>query len=122
VAVRRDAATANVPYCSDQVDIGRSEGDLLSMIALASMPASACGPPTCVTPGTTHGVYRASPTGELRTQPDPDRQTGDALEFLSDVEKTLRPALNTHVLFALAQRLGRLRQLTSAGTSRDMFH
>jgi len=46
-------------------------------------------------------------------------------EFLSDVEKTLRPAVEHGViLFGTPLRApwARLRQLTSAGTSRDVFH
>jgi hypothetical protein len=46
-------------------------------------------------------------------------------ELLTDVEKTLRPALEHGILLfgtPLKSPWGRLRQISSAGTSRDIFH
>jgi hypothetical protein len=46
-------------------------------------------------------------------------------ELLPDVEKTLRPAVEHGIILfgtPLKAPWGRLRQLTSAGTSRDIFH
>jgi pSer/pThr/pTyr-binding forkhead associated (FHA) protein len=101
VAVRRDGSDGESYLLpGEQVDIGRSEGDLhfddphlAPRHARISLRA---------------GQHLITP-----------------LEFLSDIEKTLRPAVEHGVvLFGTPVKApwGRLRQLTSAGTSRDVFH
>ena len=132
VAVRRDGSDGeSYPLPGDQVDIGRSEGDLHfddPHLAPRHARISLRAGQHVLTPlEPRNGVYR-------RISQAVELADGNLIligkqvlrfEFLSDVEKTLRPAVEYGmVLFGtpLKAPWGRLRQLTSAGTSRDMFH
>jgi pSer/pThr/pTyr-binding forkhead associated (FHA) protein len=132
VAVRRDGSDGeSYPIAGDQVDIGRSEGDLHfddPHLAPRHARISLRAGQHVLTPlEPRNGVYR-------RISQPVELTDGNLIligkqvmrfEFLSDVEKTLRPAVEYGmVLFGtpLKAPWGRLRQLTSAGTSRDMFH
>jgi pSer/pThr/pTyr-binding forkhead associated (FHA) protein len=132
VAVRRDGSDGEAyPLVGDQIDIGRSEGELhFEDPHLASRHARI---------SLRVGQYVITPlenrNGVYRRISEPVELTDGHLilvgkqvlrfEFLPDVEKTLRPAVeHGMVLFGtpLKAPWGRLRQLTSAGTTRDMFH
>jgi pSer/pThr/pTyr-binding forkhead associated (FHA) protein len=132
VAVRRDGSDGeSYPVAGEQVDIGRSEGDLHfddPHLAPRHARITLRAGQHVITPlENRNGVYR-------RISQPVELADGNLIlvgkqvlrfEFLSDVEKTLRPAVeHGMVLFGtpLKAPWGRLRQLTSAGTSRDMFH
>lgn len=132
VAVRRDGSDGeSYPLHGDQIDIGRDEGDLHfddPHLAARHARISLRAGQYVLTPlETRNGVYR-------RISQPAELSDGNLIlvgkqvlrfEFLSDVEKTLRPAVeHGMVLFGtpLKAPWARLRQLTSAGTSRDMFH
>jgi pSer/pThr/pTyr-binding forkhead associated (FHA) protein len=132
VAVRRDGSDGeSYPLKGEQIDIGRSEGDLHfddphlaprhARISLRS------GQYLIAALDTINGIYR-------RIIQPIELAEGHLMligkqvlrfELLSDVEKTLRPAVEHGVLLfgtPLKAPWGRLRQITSAGTSRDVFH
>jgi pSer/pThr/pTyr-binding forkhead associated (FHA) protein len=132
VAVRRDGSDGEAyPLVGEQIDIGRSEGDLhFEDPHLAPRHARI---------SLRSGQYVLSPleirNGIYRRIKDPTELAEGHMilvgkqvlrfELLTDVEKTLRPALEHGVLLfgtPLKSPWGRLRQITSAGTSRDVFH
>jgi pSer/pThr/pTyr-binding forkhead associated (FHA) protein len=132
VAVRRDGHDGESYFLAgDQVDIGRSEGDLHfddpHLAARHARISLRAGQYVLTSLETRNGVYR-------RISQPVELADGNLIlvgkqvlrfEFLSDVEKTLRPAVEHGVVLfgtPLKAPWGRLRQLTSAGTSRDIFH
>ena len=132
VAVRRDGSDGeSYPLVGEQIDIGRSEGDLhFEDPHLAPRHARItlrAGQYVLSPLEVRNGVYR-------RIKEPTELADGHMLlvgkqvlrfELLADVEKTLRPALEHGVLLfgtPLKSPWGRLRQITSAGTSRDVFH
>jgi pSer/pThr/pTyr-binding forkhead associated (FHA) protein len=132
VTVRRDGSDGeNYPLVGDQIDIGRTEGDLRfddPHLANRHVRISLRSDHYVITPlDVRNGVYlRISDAVELLdgTYILVGKQVL-RFELLSDIEKTLRPA-EEHgvVLFGtpLKPPWGRLRQLTCAGTSRDVYH
>jgi pSer/pThr/pTyr-binding forkhead associated (FHA) protein len=132
ITVRRDGTDGeSFAIAGDQMDIGRSEGDLrfddphlaprharilrrASQFVLTPLEAR-------------NGVY-------VRIHQPYELVDGDhfllgkqvlRFELLSDAEKALRPAIEHGVvLFGTPVKApwGRLRQLTAAGTSRDLYH
>jgi pSer/pThr/pTyr-binding forkhead associated (FHA) protein len=132
VAVRRDGSDGESYLLpGEQVDIGRSEGDLHfddPHLAPRHARISLRAGQHLITPlETRNGIYR-------RISQPAELADGSLIlvgkqvlrfEFLSDIEKTLRPAVEHGVvLFGTPVKApwGRLRQLTSSGTSRDVFH
>jgi pSer/pThr/pTyr-binding forkhead associated (FHA) protein len=132
VAVRRDGSDGpSYDVTGDQFDVGRSEGDLLfddPHIAPRHARIDRRGNGFVLTPlENRNGVY-------ARLRQPADLSDGDHVligkqvlrfEVPLEVEKVLRPAVeNGVVLFGtpLKPPWGRLRQLTSAGTTRDVFH
>jgi pSer/pThr/pTyr-binding forkhead associated (FHA) protein len=132
VAVRRDGSDGeSYPLAGEQVDIGRSEGDLHfddpHLAARHARITLRAGQHVITPLENRNGIYR-------RIKETVELADGNLIlvgkqvlrfEFLSDVEKTLRPAVEHGVVLfgtPLKAPWGRLRQLTSAGTSRDMFH
>jgi len=132
VAVRRDGSDGeSYPLVGEQIDIGRSEGDLHfddPHLSPRHARISLRAGQYVLTPlETRNGVYR-------RISQAVELAEGQLIligkqvlrfEFLSDVEKTLRPAVEHGViLFGTPLRApwARLRQVTAAGTSRDIFH
>ncbi len=132
VSVNLDGTDGEVfPIRGDQCDIGRSEGDLLFKDPHlaprhARIVRQADG--YVLTPlEARNGVY-------VRLQEPVALADGDQFligkqvlkfEVLSEVERTLRPAVEYGVvLFGTPVKppWGRLRQLTAAGTSRDIFY
>jgi pSer/pThr/pTyr-binding forkhead associated (FHA) protein len=132
VAVRRDGSDGeSYPLVGEQIDIGRTEGDLhFEDPHLAPRHARI---------SLRSGQYVISPlegrNGIYRRITEPTELSDGHLtlvgkqvlrfELLEDVEKTLRPALEHGVLLfgtPLKSPWGRLRQITSAGTTRDIFH
>jgi len=132
VAVRRDGSDGeSYPLAGEQVDIGRSEGDLHfddPHLAPRHARITVRAGQHVITPlENRNGVYRR--IGQVVELVDGNLLlVGKQIlrfEFLSDAEKTLRPAVEHGVVLfgtPLKAPWGRLRQLTSAGTSRDMFH
>jgi pSer/pThr/pTyr-binding forkhead associated (FHA) protein len=132
VAVRRDGSDGEYyPLIGEQIDIGRSEGELhfedphlAPRHARISLRA---GQYLIASLDTSNGVYRriAQP---VELEDNHLMLIGKQVlrfELLSDVEKTLRPAIEHGVLLfgtPLKAPWGRLRQITTAGTSRDVFH
>jgi pSer/pThr/pTyr-binding forkhead associated (FHA) protein len=132
VVVHRDG-TDGIAYnlLGDQIDIGRSEGDLLFedphlAPRHARIVASLAG--RVLTPlENRNGVY-------VRLRGSIDLQEGDHLlvgkqvlrfELLTDAERNLRPALEHGVVvFGTPVRppWARLRQITPASVTRDVFH
>jgi pSer/pThr/pTyr-binding forkhead associated (FHA) protein len=132
IAVRRDGSDGeSYSLSADQLDIGRSEGELrFDDPHLASRHARImvrAGQHVLIPLESRNGVYvRIREAVEI----------ADAcyllvgkqvlqFELLPDVEKTLRPAVEHGVILfgtPLKAPWGRLRQITSAGTSRDVFH
>jgi pSer/pThr/pTyr-binding forkhead associated (FHA) protein len=133
VAVRRDGSDGDsFPIVGEQMDIGRSEGDLRfedPHLAPRHARLARRGPGQyAVIPlEARNGVYiRISQPFELG---DGDQfLVGKQVlrfELLSEGEKSLRPAIEHGiVLFGTPVKApwGRLRQLTAAGTSRDLYH
>lgn len=133
VAVRRDGSDGeSFTISGEQMDIGRSEGDLRfddPHLAPRHARLARRGPGRyAVIPlEARNGVYiRISQPFELG---DGDQfLVGKQVlrfELLSDAEKSLRPAIEHGiVLFGTPVKApwGRLRQLTAAGTSRDLYH
>jgi pSer/pThr/pTyr-binding forkhead associated (FHA) protein len=132
VAVRRDGTDgASYPFEGDQLDIGRSEGDLLFEDPhLASRHARILrrgGGYVLVPLDTRNGVY-------VRVTVPTPLDEGDQIllgkqvlrfEVVPDVERNLRPGVEQGViLFGTPVRApwARLRQMTSAGTTRDVYH
>ena len=132
VAVRRDGSDGeSYPVAGEQVDIGRSEGDLHfddPHLAPRHARISLRAGQHVITPlENRNGVYR-------RISQPVELVDGNLIlvgkqilcfEFLSDAEKTLRPAVeHGMILFGtpLKSPWGRLRQITAAGTSRDVYH
>jgi pSer/pThr/pTyr-binding forkhead associated (FHA) protein len=132
VVVHRDG-TDGITYnlLGDQIDIGRSEGDLLFddphlAPRHARVVASLTG--RVITPlETRNGVY-------VRLRGAVDLQDGDHVlagkqvlrfEVLSEAERSVRPAVEHGVvLFGTPTRppWARLRQITPGGISRDVYH
>jgi len=132
VVVHRDG-TDGITYnlLGDQIDIGRTEGDLLFedphlAPRHARINASLTG--RVLTPlETRNGVY-------VRLRGPVDLQDGDYLlmgkqvlrfELVSEPERNVRPALEHGVVvFGTPVRppWARLRQITPAGVGRDIFH
>ncbi len=132
VAVRRDGSDgASYPFDGEQLDIGRTEGDLLfDDPHLGGRHARIIrkGNNFTLWPlETRNGVYirlRAATTVN-----DGDHiLTGKQvlrLEVVPEIERNLRPAMEQGVVLfgtPLAPPWGRLRQMTSAGTARDVYH
>jgi pSer/pThr/pTyr-binding forkhead associated (FHA) protein len=132
VAVRRDGSDGeSYSLDGEQIDIGRTEGDLRfddAHLANRHARISRRGEHYLITPlESRNGVY-------IRTMGAYELVNGSYIlvgkqvlrfETLSDTEKTLRPAVEHGVILfgtPLKSPWGRLRQLTSAGTSRDVFH
>jgi pSer/pThr/pTyr-binding forkhead associated (FHA) protein len=132
VGVRRDGtdgSTYEVP--GEQFDIGRSEGDLLfddpHMAARHARLTVRDGQHYITPLETRNGVY-------VRVRQPVELLDGDQFligkqvmrfEIPFEVEKTLRPAVEQGVVFfgtPVKPPWGRLRQLTAAGTSRDIYH
>ncbi len=132
VVVHRDG-TDGISYnlLGDQIDIGRSEGDLLFedphlAPRHARIVASLTGRVLTPLEGR-NGVY-------VRLRGPVDLQDGDYLlvgkqvlkfELLTDAERNLRPALEHGVVvFGTPVRppWARLRQITPAAVTRDVFH
>jgi pSer/pThr/pTyr-binding forkhead associated (FHA) protein len=132
VVVHRDG-TDGIAYnlLGDQIDIGRTEGDLLFedphlAPRHARIVASLTG--RVMTPlESRNGIY-------VRLRGPIDLQDGDHLlvgkqvlkfELLTDAERSLRPALEHGVVvFGTPVRppWARLRQITPAAVTRDVFH
>ncbi len=132
VGVRRDGtdgSTYEVP--GEQFDIGRSEGDLLfddpHMAARHARLTLRDGQHYITPLETRNGVY-------VRVRQPVELLDGDQFligkqvmrfEIPFEVEKALRPAVEQGVVFfgtPVKPPWGRLRQLTAAGTSRDIYH
>lgn len=132
VTVQRDGTDGDVfPLVGDQLDIGRSAGELrFNDPHLAPRHARIVyrSGQFVLTPlETRNGVF-------VRVYEPAEILDGDhfligkqvlRFELLSDAEKALRPAVELGVvLFGTPVKppWGRLRQMTSAGTSRDVYH
>jgi pSer/pThr/pTyr-binding forkhead associated (FHA) protein len=132
VAVRRDGTDGpSYDVVGDQFDVGRSEGDLLfddPHIASRHARIARRDGQYLISPlEVRNGVY-------VRIRQPTDLSDGDYVllgkqvlkfELPIEAEKTLRPAVEHGVvLFGTPVKppWGRLRQLTSAGTTRDLFH
>jgi pSer/pThr/pTyr-binding forkhead associated (FHA) protein len=132
VAVRRDGSDGeSYALVGDQIDIGRTEGDLRfddAHLAERHARISLRAGQYVITPlETRNGVY-------IRIAGPVELQDGNYVlvgkqvlrfETVPDAEKTVRPAVeHGMILFGtpLKSPWGRLRQLTSAGTSRDVYH
>jgi pSer/pThr/pTyr-binding forkhead associated (FHA) protein len=132
ITVRRDGSDGeSFPIAGEQMDIGRSEGDLrFDDPHLAPRHARILRRSNqfIITPlEVRNGVY-------VRLTQPYELVDGDhfligkevmRFELLSDAEKALRPAVEHGVvLFGTPVKApwGRLRQLTAAGTSRDLYH
>jgi pSer/pThr/pTyr-binding forkhead associated (FHA) protein len=132
VAVRRDGSDGDsYPIGSEQMDIGRTEGELLfddpHLAPRHARIARRAGQYLLVPLEPRNGIY-------VRVREPVEVFDGDQVligkqvlrfEMLSDAEKTLRPAVEHGiVLFGTPVKApwGRLRQITAAGTSRDIYH
>jgi pSer/pThr/pTyr-binding forkhead associated (FHA) protein len=132
ITVRRDGTDGeSFAVARDQMDIGRSEGDLrFDDPHLAPRHAriiQRSGQYVLTPLEARNGVY-------VRLTQPYELSDGDhfllgkqvlRFELLSDAEKALRPAVEHGVvLFGTPVKApwGRLRQLTAAGTSRDLYH
>ncbi len=132
VVVHRDG-TDGITYnlLGDQIDIGRTEGDLLfedPHLAPRHARISASLTGRVLTPlEARNGVY-------VRLRGSVDLQDGDQVligkqvlrfELLTDVERNLRPAVEHGVVvFGTPVRppWARIRQVTPAAVTRDVFH
>lgn len=132
VAVRRDGSDGpSFPIEGDQMDIGRTAGDLrFEDPHLAPRHARLVrqGDGFVVLPlETRNGVYvRLSAPAEL-TEGDHLLLGKQVLRFehVPEVERSLRPAVEQGVILfgtPVKPPWGRLRQMTAAGTTRDVFH
>lgn len=132
VAVRRDGSDGeSYPVAGEQIDIGRTQGDLRfddQHLAERHARITLRAGQYVITPlESRNGVY-------IRISAPVDLQDGcyvligkQVLRFeeVPDSEKTLRPAVeHGMILFGtpLKSPWGRLRQITAAGTSRDVYH
>lgn len=132
VAVRRDGTDgATYPFEGEQIDIGRSEGDLLfddPHLAPRHARIARRGGAFVLSPlELRNGVY-------VRLRVPTALEDGDHLlmgkqvlrfEIVPELERTQRPGIEQGVVLfgtPLAPPWGRLRQMTSAGTSRDVYH
>jgi len=132
VAVRRDGTDGeSYPMQGDQIDIGRTEGDLRfddKHLAERHARITLRAGQYMITPlESRNGIY-------IRITTAVDLQDGNYIlvgkqvlrfEEVPDAEKTLRPAVeHGMILFGTPLRSpwGRLRQMTAAGTSRDVYH
>jgi pSer/pThr/pTyr-binding forkhead associated (FHA) protein len=132
VAVRRDGTDGNTYLvASDQFDIGRTEGDLVfddpHMAPRHARIVARSGQYVLVPLETRNGVY-------VRIHQPTELLDGDYVlvgkqvlrfEVPLDVEKTLRPAIEHGVVFfgtPVKPPWGRLRQVTAAGTTRDVYN
>lgn len=132
VGVRRDGTDgSSYEVRGEQFDIGRSEGDLLfddpHMAARHARLSQRDGQHYITPLEGRNGVY-------VRVRQPVELLDGDQFligkqvlrfEIPFEVEKTLRPALEHGVVFfgtPVKPPWGRLRQLTAAGTSRDVYH
>jgi pSer/pThr/pTyr-binding forkhead associated (FHA) protein len=132
VAVRRDGTDGeSYSLVGEQIDIGRTEGDLRFDDAhLAERHARVslrAGQYVIIPLETRNGVYIRI-TGPVELQDGNYILVGKQVlrfEAVPDAEKTVRPAVeHGMILFGtpLKSPWGRLRQLTAAGTSRDVYH
>jgi pSer/pThr/pTyr-binding forkhead associated (FHA) protein len=132
VSVNRDGSDGQAyPLPNHQIDIGRSEGELrFDDPHLGPRHARVMcrgGQHVIVPLETRNGVY-------VRIRQAVDLLDGDQFligkqvlkfELLPDVERALRPAVEHGVILfgtPLKAPWGRLRQLTAAGTVRDVYH
>jgi len=132
VAVRRDGTDGeSYALIGEQMDIGRAEGDLRfddKHLAERHARITFRAGQHVITPlENRNGVY-------VRITVPTELQDGQFVlvgkqvlrfESVPDAEKTLRPAVeHGMILFGtpLKSPWGRLRQLTAAGTSRDVYH
>jgi pSer/pThr/pTyr-binding forkhead associated (FHA) protein len=132
VAVRRDGSDgATYDVSGAQFDIGRTEGDLTfddpHLSARHARIAFRDGQHVIMPLETRNGVY-------VRIRQPVEMFDGDQFligkqvlrfEVPFEVEKNLRPAVEHGVVFfgtPVKPPWGRLRQMTAAGTSRDVFH
>lgn len=132
VAVRRDGSDGeSYALLGEQIDIGRSEGDLrFDDKHLAERHARIffrSGQYVISPLEARNGVY-VRITAPVELQDGHYILVGKQVlrfENVPDAEKTLRPAVeHGMILFGtpLKSPWGRLRQMTAAGTSRDVFH
>jgi pSer/pThr/pTyr-binding forkhead associated (FHA) protein len=132
VAVRRDGSDGeSYALVGEQTDIGRTEGDLrFDDKHLAERHARIffrAGQYVITPLESRNGVYIRI-TGPVELQDGSYILLGKQVlrfETVPDAEKTLRPAVeHGMILFGtpLKSPWGRLRQITSAGTSRDVYH
>jgi pSer/pThr/pTyr-binding forkhead associated (FHA) protein len=115
----------------EQMDIGRSEGDLRfddpHLAPRHARIVRRSGAYLLTPLEARNGVYlRIRDVSEL-TEGDHFLVGKQVLRFewLSDAEKTMRPALEHGVVLfgtPIKAPWGRLRQMTAAGTSRDIYH
>lgn len=132
VAVRRDGTDGeSYAITGEQIDIGRTEGDLRfddKHLAERHARISVRAGQFVITPlESRNGIY-------IRITVPVELLDGSYIlvgkqvlrfEEVPDAEKTLRPAVeHGMILFGtpLKSPWGRLRQMTSAGTSRDVYH
>lgn len=132
VNVRRDGTDGAVfSFVGEQVDIGRTEGDLLfddPHLAARHARVTWAGSDFVMTPlEQRNGVF-------VRLRVPMDLSDGDIVligkqvlrfELVPEGERTLRPALEHGlVVFGspVAPSWGRLRQITSSGVTRDVYH
>ena len=132
VAVRRDGSDGeSYALVGEQIDIGRTEGDLrFDDKHLAERHARIFfrAGQFVITPlEARNGVYIRI-TGPVELQDGSYILVGKQVlrfEAVPDAEKTLRPAVeHGMILFGtpIKSPWGRLRQITAAGTSRDVYH
>jgi pSer/pThr/pTyr-binding forkhead associated (FHA) protein len=132
VAVRRDGTDGeSYPIAGEQIDIGRTEGDLRfddKHLAERHARITLRAGQYVITPlENRNGVYIRI-TGPVELQDGHYILVGKQVlrfEAVPDAEKTLRPAVeHGMVLFGTPLRSpwGRLRQITAAGTARDVYH
>ncbi len=132
VAVRRDGSDGeSYPIAGEQIDIGRSEGDLRfddKHLAPRHARITLRAGQYVVTPlENRNGVYIRI-TGPVELFDGSYILVGKQVlrfEAVPDAEKTLRPAVeHGMILFGtpLKPPWARLRQMTAAGTSRDVYH
>lgn len=132
VAVRRDGSDGeSYALVGEQIDIGRTEGDLRfddKHLAERHARISVRAGQYVLTPlEARNGIYIRI-TGPVELQDGSYILVGKQVlrfEAVPDAEKTLRPAVeHGMILFGtpLKSPWGRLRQITAAGTSRDVYH
>jgi pSer/pThr/pTyr-binding forkhead associated (FHA) protein len=132
VAVRRDGSDGeSYALVGDQIDIGRTEGDLrFDDKHLAERHARLffrAGQYVITPLEARNGIYIRI-TGPVELEDGHYILVGKQVlrfEAVPDAEKTLRPAVeHGMILFGtpLKSPWGRLRQITAAGTSRDVYH